>query len=82
MAAEWKESFDKTRYSNQWEHIYAAGWKAAKAAEALKPSHNTQSAAITQIAAEMETYAAGSMLAKYSTSQHAIETWARQLRAL
>jgi len=43
MAAEWKESFDKTRYSNQWEHIYAAGWKAAKAAEALKPSHNKQS---------------------------------------
>jgi hypothetical protein len=44
MAAEWKESFDKTRYSNQWEHIYAAGWKAAKAAEALKPSHNKQDA--------------------------------------
>jgi len=43
MAAEWKESFDKSTFSNQWEHIYAAGWRAAKAAEALKPSHDTGS---------------------------------------
>ena len=43
MAADWKESFDKSLFSNQFEHIYAAGWKAAKAEEALKTSYNKQS---------------------------------------
>ena len=40
MAEEWKESFEK--FSNQWEQIYAAGWKAAMKSKGVTNVQNTR----------------------------------------